>query len=54
MQTVFWNVPWRYSEFMDLYADVMIARCKGHIFKSYELGDHPSFDPLPDKIGYTG
>ena len=37
VQTVFWNIIWHYSEFIDLYADVMIARCQGHIFKSREL-----------------
>ena len=37
VQTVFWNVLWYFAEYMDYYADMMIYRCQGQVFKSREL-----------------
>ena len=37
VQTVSWNILWRFAEFMDYYADVMIARCQGYLYESREL-----------------
>ncbi len=38
VQTVSWNLLIHFSEFIDMYADIMIERSQGHVFKSRELG----------------